>query len=233
VLRIEVEPPHRLLEYTITVRAFDPAAETLGDIIVLQRYVVSEWREVEPGLWIPQVAELRGWRPTNPDPKGPAPLATHVRYERTGFTLIQDPSSVDAALFETPLPLGTSVHDQRFNLSFRIGDTSLSLDGVAYELDRPILQHPGDALAELIRSAPPRIPADTEASITPPATADGPARTSPSGTAASTPTSAAVIDDDPRAGAWPRRFLVIGLLAAACGCILIGVHRRRLASSHA
>ena len=57
-----------------------------------------------------------------------------------------------------PLPIGTNVFDQRYDVSFRIGDRSLVVDGVVYEVDEPILEHPGDRLTEILREARPYYP---------------------------------------------------------------------------
>lgn len=153
-LRIEAEPPHRLLEYTVTGYSLDPGTNRpVEPVIASQTYSVAKWREIEPGVWIPEVADIHGGGHESPNPDVGSPYATRVRYERSTFHLIEDPSGVDPALFETPLPPGTGVYDNRTKLSFRIGDTHLKVGDMAYELPEPITEHPHDKLADLIRSA--------------------------------------------------------------------------------
>jgi hypothetical protein len=73
-------------------------------------------------------------------------------YHRTDFKRLT-PEEIDESLFVTPMPLGTSVWDDRLNMSFKIGTPRLYLEGVLYELKEPLLEHPGDRLSELVRTA--------------------------------------------------------------------------------
>jgi len=157
-LRVEAEPPHRLLESTVTVFSLDSRTNRLGPPVVSQSYAVTAWREVRPGRWIPESAEIRGERATSVDPDIPGPVSLMTRIDRTSFRLIHEPGSVDPTIFDVPMPIGVDVTDERLDLSFRVGESWVVLDGVLYELDAPILEHPGEDLAELLRGATPRIP---------------------------------------------------------------------------
>ncbi|QOJ18025.1 MAG: hypothetical protein HRU76_10695 [Phycisphaeraceae bacterium] len=112
-------------------------------------FFIDEWMEVD-GLDLPKRATLycselgraryeRNW------------IRTVTRYERLSCnSLTEAPSDT---LFEIQYAPGMGVYDERLNLSFTVGGTSLHLDGVAYVTTSPLLAHPGDQLAEVLRTA--------------------------------------------------------------------------------
>lgn len=112
-------------------------------------FFIDEWMEVD-GLDLPKRATLycselgraryeRNW------------IRTVTRYERLSCNpLTEAPSDT---LFEIQYAPGMGVYDERLNLSFTVGGTSLHLDGVAYVTTSPLLAHPGDQLAEVLRTA--------------------------------------------------------------------------------
>lgn len=112
-------------------------------------FIIEEWMEVD-GLDLPKRATLycselgraryeRNW------------IRTVTRYERLSCnSLTEAPSDT---LFEIQYAPGMGVYDERLNLSFTVGGTSLHLDGVAYVTTSPLLAHPGDQLAEVLRTA--------------------------------------------------------------------------------
>ncbi len=157
-IRVEAEPPHRLLESTITLFSLDPSTNRLASPRSIQSYVVTAWREVQPGQWIPESAEIRGERATGVDPHDAGPVSLMTRVDRTSFRLFHDPGEVDPLIFDVPMPVGTGVTDERLNLSFRVGEPWLVLDGILYDLEAPLLEHPGRNLGELLRGATARTP---------------------------------------------------------------------------
>lgn len=112
-------------------------------------FIIEEWMEVD-GLALPKRASLycselgrakyeQNW------------IRTVTRYERLScHPLTEAPSD---SLFEIQYAPGMGVYDERLNMSFTVGGTSLHVDGVAYVTTSPLLAHPGDQLADVLRTA--------------------------------------------------------------------------------
>jgi hypothetical protein len=149
-VQLRVEPRVELLGYAVSVHAADT-----GRLLGRQTYRVSDWLE-SGDRRIPAAASIEGWKADNPDPAGPAPAASLVLYRREAFRVIA-PEDVEPTTLDTPMPPGTRVHDARLNLSFTVGEPYLRLDGTLYELDAPLLGHPGDRLGALVRAARPHV----------------------------------------------------------------------------
>ena len=118
---------------------------------VRETYTVRSWKEID-GCFIPDTADLQGWSMADPTRQRPVPTKGMKTYHRTDFKRLT-PEEIDESLFVTPMPLGTSVWDDRLNMSFKIGTPLLYLEGVLYELKEPLMEHPGDRLSELVRTA--------------------------------------------------------------------------------
>ena len=147
-IHADLEPRFRLNEYTIEL--YSPGENKLTE---RQTYRVLSWQEIKGGYQIPAEAVIDGWSSRNPDPAGTSEgISLHVIYKRLNFRLINK-NDTDLSLFETPLPPGTRVYDDRLHLSYEIGDDYLFLDGRLYKLEKPLMEPPGDKLGELLRTA--------------------------------------------------------------------------------
>ena len=210
VFRCQLQPDFKLLSYATEIFSTLDESGVGEELIVSQKYVIDEWREFG-GRAIPENAHIEGWGANNPNPTGPAPFRSRVLFTRTSFSQY-DAVEVDPTLFTMPMPFGTKIQDNRLNMSFEIGDAYLYLDGVMYQLDEPLMEHPGEGLGELLRAA---------SAMTPPATPLNP-------TMNGSP-MAALIDDE-SAGLW-RRALLPTITVAALAMVGVVVVRVRKARS--
>ena len=153
-IRARLVPEFALLGFTVDLSDATTPEDLQRHLILRQIYTVLEWKQVD-GLQIPWIAQIESFGPD--DDQGGVHLSSRSIYTRKSFREITA-DEVDPALFTVPLPIGTNVFDQRYDVSFRIGDRSLVVDGVVYEVDEPILEHPGDRLTEILREARPYYP---------------------------------------------------------------------------
>lgn len=210
VFHCQLQPDFKLLSYATEIFSTLDESGVGDELIVSQNYVIDEWREFG-GRAIPEFAHIDGWGADNPNPTGPSPFRSLVLFTRTSFSQY-DGVKVDPALFNMPMPFGTKIQDNRLNMSFEIGGTYLHLDGVMYQLDDPLMEHPGEGLGELLRAA---------SAMAPPAT--------PLNPTVNGPPMAALIDDD---SAWPwRRALLSSIALAALAMVGVVVVRVRKARS--
>lgn len=198
----QLEPSFALLGYTIEVSDSDPEDPQRRGVL-RQAYSVLEWHEVG-GLRIPGIAQIENFRSV--DRSESLRLTSRTVYTRQSFREIGE-NDIDRGLFAVPLPIGTSVYDDRFKLSFQIGHRHLVLDGTAYELDDPVMEHPGDRLGEMIRQAKPYYPPDGSSS--PPRGAPDPAAPLQSTSVLRSP------------------IVLAGLVAAAAALLTVAVIRAR------
>lgn len=122
------------------------------NVFLRTTYRVLEWEPL-PGIQIPRVAQIESYGSAKARQK-PPPLGARTVYARTSFRRISA-ADVDRSLFAVDLPNGTPVYDDRYKLSFQVGDRRLVVDGTVYELAEPLMEHPGDRLADLLREATP------------------------------------------------------------------------------
>jgi hypothetical protein len=148
--RVQVEPACALLGYTVEM-SDAPGVESFQDHLrIRQVYSVVEWQE-EAGFRIPRHAEVETFGSVTHGLQ-PGPPSRTI-YRRSSFRTIS-PCDVDPGLFAVQLTAGTQVHDERYHMAFEIGSRFLVLDGATYELDVPILDHPGSRLAEILQRTP-------------------------------------------------------------------------------
>lgn len=146
-LHAELTPKFRVLSFTVEIfRERDAADPTAREV-----YTVRKWRDAD-GVLIPAEADVLGWQPARPDLQLEVPTASKCVYRRIDFRPLS-PALVDESLFQTPMPIGTKVWDERLNLSYNIGEAFLVVDGVSYELREPLMEPPRDRLSELIQTA--------------------------------------------------------------------------------
>ncbi len=144
-VQLHVASTPRLESFSIEL--FDDAAE----MITRQSYTVDNWQQYGDAL-LPSHMTIDGWTRNSPNPSIPPPLVSRVEYKRLNFETLTSPCSEMTDLFDTPFPAGTSVHDDRLNLSYEIGQSYLYLDGVRYRLDEALTEPPGDDLDVLLAS---------------------------------------------------------------------------------
>lgn len=168
-IRAQLEPTLALLGYTV-VHSDSPTLEDFQEHVrIRQTYTVVEWKQVGD-VRIPWKAEIETiGSAVHPDaPRVPAwSIYTRQSFRKLG------PNDVDPELFSVKLPVGTGVYDDRYKLSFEIGNKYIVLDGTSYELDQPVTEHPGSRLAELIQHARPHHPPEGSLSSAAPAASPG------------------------------------------------------------
>lgn len=208
-IRAQIEPSFELLGYTIELSGSPTLEDFQRHVHMRQAYTVLEWQEVG-GLRIPRIAQIESFGSARGLQSKSPPLSSRMFYTRQSFREIAG-SDIDPELFAVPLPIGTSVYDDRIKLSFEIGGTYLSLDGVVYVVDQPIMEHPGDRLGEMIRQATPQHP---------PSDSSSPSTSAPDSSALLPPTESGVLGS---------RLVLAGLVGAAVALLTVAVIRSRRA----
>lgn len=213
VIRAQMEPAFVLLGYT-TELSDSPTLEDFQRHVHLRNtYTVVEWQQVGE-LRIPRIAQIESFGSAKGLQGYSPPLSSMTFYTRRSFREILE-NEVDPELFTVPLPIGTAVYDDRIKLSFEIGNTYLSLDGTLYQLDEPIMEHPGDRLAEMIQNATPQHPPSGSSSLS-----------------TSGPGSAAVLEPT-RSGLLRSRIVLAGLVGVGVALLTLAVIRARRAQRKA
>lgn len=208
-IRARLEPTFALLGYTVELSNSTTVEEFQDHVHFRQVYSVLEWQQVGD-LRIPRVAQIDHFGSVKPLQGKALRLSGRAFYTRQSFQEILD-NEIDPELFTVPLSIGTSVYDDRIKLSFEIGNTFLSLDGTLYQLDEPVMEHPGDRLAEMIRNATPQHPPSGASSLS-----------------TSVPGSATVLEPT-RSGLLRSPIVLAGLVGVGVGLLTLAVIRARRA----
>lgn len=209
VIRARLEPAFELMSYAIEFARPQAEGSFHQRRYIQTTYTVLEWQDVGD-FRLPKRAQLDTVSPQNVGTLEGPPWLWRALYTRQSFREIAE-DHIDPDLFTVPLPIGTSVYDDRIMLSFEIGNTYLSLDGTLYQLDEPIMEHPGDRLGEMIQNAtPPRPPSGASSLPT------------------SVPGSAAVLEPT-RSGFLRSRIVLAGLLGVGVAFLTLAFIRARRA----
>ncbi len=208
-IRAQFEPSFELHGYTIELSGSPTLEDFQRHLQMRQVYTVLEWQEVG-GLRIPRIAQIESFGSARGLQSNPPLLRSRTFYTRQSFQEIAE-GDIDPELFAVPLPIGTGVYDDRIKLGFEIGGMHLSLDGVVYEVDQPIMEHPGDRLGEMIRQATP---------LHPPSDSSSPSTSAPDPSALLPSTESGVLGS---------RLVLAGLVGAAVALLTVAVIRSRRA----
>lgn len=143
-IEAELEPEFRIRRVQRTIARTDPTPVTN-----VQDFVILKWQEFDDGIVLPAEATLTASELGRPgyEDKWISTTTTFVRQSATRIA----PGDIDATLFEIDYQPGTVITDERLNLTFVVGESSLMLDGISHQLDKPLMEHPGRELAEHLR----------------------------------------------------------------------------------
>ena len=212
-IRAQIKPAFVLVGYTTELSDSPTLEDFQRHVYMSQAYTVLEWEQVGE-LRIPRVAAIESIGPADRLEKDGPKLRSRAIYTRQSFREILE-NEIDPERFTVPLPIGTGVYDDRIKLSFEIGNTYLSLDGTLYQLDEPIMEHPGDRLGEMIRNATPQHP--------------------PSGSSSPAPSAQATAAtmEPTRSGLLRSRIVLTGLVGVGVALLTLAVIRARRAQRKA
>jgi len=114
----------------------------------VETWEIKKWKEFD-GVMLPSEAIREVRRKAFPrDGDGVYGL---VKFRRLSATRVAEPP--DESLFTIEPIMGGAVVDDGMNLAFVVGEPSLLLDGLIYDLEEPLLEHPKDRLGEILASA--------------------------------------------------------------------------------
>lgn len=212
-IRAQIKPAFVLLGYTIELSDSQTVEDFQRYVYMSQAYTVLEWEQVGD-LRIPKVAVIESIGPADRLERDGRKLRSRAIYTRQSFREIAE-NDIDPELFTVPLPMGTGVYDDRIKLSFEIGNTYLSLDGTLFQLNEPVMEHPGDRLAEMIQNATPQHPPSGSSSLS-----------------TSVPGSAAVLELT-RSGLLRSPIVLAGLVGVGVALLTLAVIRARRAQRKA
>ena len=151
VLKARLRPTFRLLQYAVE---FSRAKRIEDFQHEKSHWGIFQWQEYQAfgDLDLPMAGELIITMPQDLADPNSLIIISKVLYRRTSFRRVED-DEIDPNLFTMPAPPGMVVYDQRLRLSYTIGGTSLHVDGRAFEVNEPILEHPGEGFHLLIDDA--------------------------------------------------------------------------------
>lgn len=152
VLRASLEPVFCQIDYTTEVSSASDVKDFSPDMYHSQVYLVGEWELME-NLMLPKVAYVDTSVRKDKFLRVSPFRQNRAIYTRKSFKTISKPTDELAQLFVMSMPVGTGVYDDRMKLSFKIGEKYIHLDGKMYELNEPLMEPPGDRLAELLKGA--------------------------------------------------------------------------------
>ncbi|NDG65034.1 MAG: hypothetical protein EBY29_16475, partial [Planctomycetes bacterium] len=152
VLRASLEPVFCQIDYTTEVSSASDVKDFSPDMYHSQVYSVGEWELME-NLMLPKVAYVDTSVRKDKFLRESPFRQNRAIYTRKSFKTISKPTDELAQLFVMSMPVGTGVYDDRMKLSFKIGEKYIHLDGKMYELNEPLMEPPGDRLAELLKGA--------------------------------------------------------------------------------
>ncbi len=207
IIHASLKPHFEMTGYTVELADSNANGNFAERVQTRASYQVLEWEEIG-NLRLPKRARLDTLAPANVEKMEGPPWIWRAEYTRKSFQEITA-DDIKPDLFAVSQPVGTKVYDDRIKLSFEIGDTYLSLDGTLYMLKEPVMEHPGERLAEMIQSATPQRP--------------------PSGSSSSTSFGATAVGESTRSSLLGSPIFVACLVGVGVALLTIAVMRTRRA----
>lgn len=152
------DPAPELTSFIQRFSSRDPQRNLLNDesAMVIAWHVTAWDTFGEIGeIRMPATAELVITSVGNAEENERSVTRNHAHYRRDSFHELPD-DAPEPEMFRPPLEPGVRVIDADLNFSFRVGERYLSYDGTLYLLREPLMEHPGERLPELIRTAEPQ-----------------------------------------------------------------------------